>query len=834
MANGLSKFHEVFQSEVEALNARRKKLQRNEVVLEEEDKNEDGSPILRPKAGSNLVGLALSGGGVRSAAFCLGVLQGLDADKLKLLPRIDYLSTVSGGGYIGTSMTAAMTAAQSPEFPFRSELRQNEPPAIQHVRDHSNYLFPQGRMNVFYNIVIYLRGLAANAVLVLPVLLLAAVVTIALKPTVDWLGTSTVANTKIPLLFDVAYFALTVHVIAILAAFLAIWAVWRSLNVSGWAGEIGSTWTNICGVLLLVILATAFCEIQPAVLDGMFKLSRQQENIPGYTREEGGRFLFAEGMKYVAGIFASFAAVIGFFSRNLANILKRGAEQPHLRARMSGLLAKLAIYAAGAAFPLVLWFAYIYLSYWGIEDCTKLSQTCYAAPDWVTGFAQFLFGQDATPWHAYLVAAASLFFVSLILRPNANSLHRLYRDRLSKAFLFDPARREDGGKDAKPEAAAAAPQEVTKRQLKERMRDLAPLDELKLSKLACDCAPYQLINTALNIHGSKYANRRGRNADFFVFSQKFTGSAATGYVATETIESQVKQLDVATAMAISGAAASANMGSSTIKALVPTLALLNVRLGYWLPNPNWIATNRVASTVIEYFDHLYFLNEIFGLLREDSGIVYLTDGGHVENLGIYELLRRRCELIIAVDAEADPNMTFNSLVLLERYARIDLGVRIDLPWVAIRDATKDAGARIGRTGGQSSPLEPHGPHCALGEIYYPGERKGYLLYVKSSITGDESDYIVDYARRYPDFPHETTADQLFSEEQFEVYRALGFHCIQNAFKGFDKVAMRPEVAAWDGPALQSALVKGIRDVLGAPAEHAEAAENVGEAAARAA
>jgi predicted acylesterase/phospholipase RssA len=821
VTNGLFRFYQVFQSEVDIVNARRAQLRRDPVALETEDQNEDGTPILRPTPDSHLVGLALSGGGVRSAAFCLGVLQGLDA--ARLLPKIDYLSTVSGGGYIGTSMTAAMSAAKSPEFPFRSELRQNEPPAVQHVRDHSNYLFPQGRMNVFYNIVIYLRGVVANLLLVLPILLLAAIVTIVLKPTVDSLDRPTVAHKKISLLVDVGHFGLTVDAIALLVVFLAVWAIWRSLNVSGWAGEIGSVWTNMCGVLLALILFTAFCEIQPAVLDGMFALSRQQEGAAvhvGETARQRGQF--AEAMQYVAAIFASFAAVIGFFSRNLSNVLKHTAEQPHFLARMSRLLARLAIYVAGTAVPLVLWFAYIYLSYWGIEDCTKLSKTCYAAPNWVIVPAQWLFGTDATPWHAYAVAAVVLFVVTLMLRPNANSLHRLYRDRLSKAFLFNPVQRENGGGDGKigGETPPTAQEDPTRRQVKERMRDLAPLDKLKLSEIACECAPYQLINAALNIRGSKYANRRGRNADFFIFSPKFTGSAATGYAATDTVESQVKQLDLATAMAISGAAASSNMGSSTIKALAPTLALLNIRLGYWLPNPNWIATNRVASTVIEYFDHFYFINEIFGLLREDSGIVYLTDGGHVENLGIYELLRRRCELIIAVDAEADPHMAFNSLVLLERYARIDLGVRIDLPWSSVRDATKEATVRIGTTGGQTTPLEPHGPHCALGEIYYPGDRKGYLLYVKSSLTGDEADYIVDYARRHPDFPHETTADQLFSEEQFEVYRALGFHSIEAALDGSDKVAMRPQSAAWRGDVLEAAPVKVVRDILGGPAADA--------------
>src|SRR5205085_7487494 len=274
------------------------------------------------------------------------------------------------------------------------------------------------------------------------------------------------------------------------------------------------------------------------------------------------------------------------------------------------------------------------------------------------------------------------------------------------------------------------------------------LDTLKVSALKPDLAPYHLINTSLNIEGSKYANRRGRNADFFVFSPLFTGSEATGYVATTDLEQRAKAVTAATAMAISGAAASSNMRSATIKPLTPTLAILNIRLGYWLINPAAVAGKLATSAFAEFLDKLYFVKELFGRLSEDKGLVYLTDGGHVENLGIYELLRRRCKLIIAVDAEADPDMSFGALVTLERYARIDLGVRIDLPWAAVRDVANKASVDIAKTGGVPPLDAPQGPHCALGTIYYPwkegdkdeSDNTGVLLYVKSALTGDENDY----------------------------------------------------------------------------------------------
>jgi hypothetical protein len=365
-----------------------------------------------------------------------------------------------------------------------------------------------------------------------------------------------------------------------------------------------------------------------------------------------------------------------------------------------------------------------------------------------------------------------LLILSRFLKPNANSLHRLYRDRLSKAFLFDP-RSVD-----KPVIKQNEPSI-------DQRRDFPQLDRLLLSDLSSRFAPYHLINAALNIQGSDYANRRGRNADFFLFSHCYVGSEATGYAPTPLFEQMERNLDLATAMAISGAAAASNMGSRSIRPLRPTLALLNVRLGYWLRNPRYAGSHSLTKSSSWFWQSLkalrragltlFLWSEITGRLYENSDDVYLTDGGHIENLGIYELLRRRCKLIIVVDVEADFAMHFPSFVTLQRYARIDIDVRIEMPWKKIQEATcSTMGAHADPSRLPSGELSK-GPHAAIGCIDYGGGEQGFLLYIKSSLTGDENDYVRDYARRHQLFPHETTGDQFFSEEQFEVYRALGFH-----------------------------------------------------------
>ncbi|HTS42614.1 MAG TPA: patatin-like phospholipase family protein, partial [Xanthobacteraceae bacterium] len=135
-------FHQVFKSEIDEVNSRRDEFKREHVQLDVESVDRYGNPVQRPSAKSELVGLSLSGGGIRSASFCLGVLQALNAHGL--LKKVDYLSTVSGGGYIGTSMCAAMSSTRSPDFPFSSDLAADEPSGLQHIRDFSNYLFPRG------------------------------------------------------------------------------------------------------------------------------------------------------------------------------------------------------------------------------------------------------------------------------------------------------------------------------------------------------------------------------------------------------------------------------------------------------------------------------------------------------------------------------------------------------------------------------------------------------------------------------------------------------------------------------------------------------------------
>jgi hypothetical protein len=213
---------------------------------------------------------------------------------------------------------------------------------------------------------------------------------------------------------------------------------------------------------------------------------------------------------------------------------------------------------------------------------------------------------------------------------------------------------------------------------------------------------------------------------------------------------------------------------------------LNVRLGFWFPNPKFVRRHSLKLSILR-ITNLYLLSEMFGILKENRPFLYLTDGGPIENLGLYQLLRRRCKLIVVIDAEADPKMAFNSFVKAERYARIDLGTRIELPWYKIRDATLQVNRVIGEKGDSGDLISRAGPHCALGTIYYP-EGEGVLLYIKSSLSGDESDYVINYKARYAAFPHETTGDQ-FLRGTVRGLSEFGLSCTQGFFSGRDAIAV---------------------------------------------
>ena len=227
-----------------------------------------------------------------------------------------------------------------------------------------------------------------------------------------------------------------------------------------------------------------------------------------------------------------------------------------------------------------------------------------------------------------------------------------------------------------------------------------------------------------------------------------------------------KGLTLGTAMAISGAAVSPNMGYNSSPGVSFLMTLFNVRLGWWLGNPESGSSHYAAPGPRSPLRP--FFMEMFGLTSEKEPWVYLSDGGHFENLGMYEMVRRRCRLIVVSDAGCDPDYLFSDLGNALRKIWIDLGIRID--FVGLDRLKK-------RFKNRPTPAAD-APYWAIGRIRYhdadaDGE-DGWVLYIKSGLHGTECMDVLSYATTHLSFPHESTINQFFSESQFESYRALGY------------------------------------------------------------
>ena len=282
--------------------------------------------------------------------------------------------------------------------------------------------------------------------------------------------------------------------------------------------------------------------------------------------------------------------------------------------------------------------------------------------------------------------------------------------------------------------------------------------------------PYHLVNTNINLTDSKKPRYRDRAGDSFLLSPMFIGSDATGYLPAAFYMKERGGMSLATAMSISGAAVNPNSGLAgrgpTTNRFVSTLlALLNLRMGFWATNPanyhqsipNYInpgLTGGILST---------------DALNETGRFVELSDGGHFEDLGLYELLRRQLKLIIVSDGGQDSEFQFGDLANATELARTDFGVELDfhrslknlLPDSSNKDMLSVEKYHLARQG------------YAIADITYKNGLTGKLIYLKATMIPDLPTDVLGYKNENPTFPNQTTADQFFDERQFEAYRQLG-------------------------------------------------------------
>ena len=846
--------------------------------------------------------LCFSGGGIRSATFGLGVLQGLA--RTNLLEHFNYLSTVSGGGYIGSWLSAWIKRHPQGIAGVAEELRQQpqtpldtEPQPVTWLRRYSNFLSPRlGLLSAdsWTLIGTYLRNLLLNWLVLLPLLIVGLMVPRFMIALVRWnlsdmglpeslmnvlfytgLGLIVVAisylhlyrpslepfrpeNLKKPIEhqkwkpFESQKWFLTLSLTPTLLSILLLTTAWAWFrNAGGTLNQLtvdglGSRETFMAGALLIHLISWLlsalllhrfkrlsrwlFVEILviagTGALGGFFLWSVLAEApsempvssyaewyagfaIPGvlavflltatlfvgvasrYTDDDdrewwarSGSWVLLAGVVWIAaatlvmfgpGILAFTPAVItslGGFSGLITLVLGFSSRTAPTTGQRNRRSVKVAEYAVKVATPVFIVFLLTVLAL-GTSWLLKILAHLHGVL--VVDLQSIGLQMLSDPWgHAnvihnapfWLLVETSLALAVLgcsmawVININKFSLHSMYRNRLILAYLGASQLEKYGVKRTPNLFTGFDPDDNI------QMHDLAPPGQ-PISK------PFHVINIALNlVRGTNLAWQQ-RKAQSFTVSPLHCGSFAShlGYRSASrygTNSGVGKAITVGTAMAISGAAASPNMGYHSSPAVAFLLAFFNVRLGWWLGNPG-DAGARTYDRSCPEFSVGPLLAEAFGLTDANSPYVYLSDGGHFDNLGLYEMVLRRCHFILVSDAGADPDFAFQDLGNAIRKIRIDLGVDIDINLERLRRQES-----TGHTSG----------HHGVGTIHYsrvdPGAEDGILIYLKPSLTGEEPVDVLEYASNHECFPHEPTTDQFFDESQFESYRRLGEHIVEEA------------------------------------------------------
>lgn len=790
---------------------------------------DDPEPTLAPypTTENQLVGLCLSGGGIRSAIFCLGFIQALFRNGL--LKRIDYLSTVSGGGYLGSCLTALLSSnlknvdkkiyessKNQPDsilwdecnFPFAMPRRRkiaapnrvekdaaasiiSEPAAAgpshpkeflsaeknpaRRLRYYSNYLTAEGSFvqKYFGPVLAFGRGFLFSLLLILPIFFFAAMLLVAIYK----IPAFPIGPFQSYFQMDRLEHALNSHSEALkeyerfilqsskdisfhlsLAERINIIKAAEGLSdreyrlaqiVSKARDAIRKEWIS-----MLVFPAIAIFLV--LLFDLFFMMTKKWVFLPTRFKISYATsiFLIAFGIGPLA--IQIFGALILYWNHyQLPNEIA-------FLSILSFLGPKLFSSDKTESKDNLFYIKSV------VSFCLMLFAPAFFL--YFTGWMVHLIWLQKLGWNALLLLILASVFIlylpSRLLNINKISLHLFYRDRLSRAFLIQH------DSDTPPENAMP-------------FERLSTNDQIQLDTLydnESTTGPYLILNA--NLNNKKEVPRDDpegvfRTGESFIFSKYWCGSNRTGYIQTADYKKRDPHINLATAVAVSGAAANIGMGSSSMGIIRLLMALLNIRLGYWAPNPD-LPVSKTKQLLFGKTPGTWTLfKEMFGIYSHDGSYINLSDGGHFDNSGVYELLKRRCKYIIVADAEADPQMRFQALAYIIRLSHIDFGIRID---INLSDLKPDKESRLS------------GKHCVVGTIRYPetgqlNEEFGYLFYCKSSLTGDEPPHLHEYRVKHPSFPHQTTADQWFDEQQFEAYRELGYHVARESLRPISEVSM---------------------------------------------
>jgi hypothetical protein len=870
-----------------------------------------GEPVSRAFTGG-LMGLCCSGGGIRSATFSLGILQALA--ELNLLRSFDYLSSVSGGGYIhqwlaawlkresqnGTGTAKTLQAFEkvnqqlTPPDPARDD---PQPEPVRWLRRYSNYLTPQ--LGIFSSdtwvaVAIWLRNTLLNQVILLSGLFFLLLIPHLLAPPFPRAANLAPAPTPAMLAFAgrlaAAWLVLLVVVPTFFAArnlftfsprvadrshlfdergvqfFVVVpWLAWAAL----WTVLQDSVWFLPLAWLLFLIFGLAVT-FGSGALGAYVSIHTIDDVKPPFWKWALAALGLASSAVAAATVGTAWTAgvrylLVDFFPQRVTSIdpwrlalvlgpplyltaatvvlivlvglIGRPFYDPR-REWLSRFTAWTGLYAlawlmvfgvslVGRFFVEWLfqnhdaWKAISALGGWlgisaggvlagrsqktkgnGEQDGAASTAMEYLA---IVGpyvlilglFVGLAWGADVTMAAAYhagvgpmiaLLAVPAVICLWLGWRVDINefSMHAFYRNRLARCYLGA------SNTDRKPNPFTGF--------------DDADAG-IKVSHLKASQGypgPYPIFCTALNLTVGEDLAWQERKAASFTFAPLYSGyhvdwTEAKGrradlrfnsFVDTSTYAYPDGGMSMSTAVSLSGAAVSPNMGYHTNPATAFVLTLFNARLGWWSLNPRALEENGTKRASkpgsarpwpSPHFAVGHLVKELLGQTNDTSQYVYLSDGGHFDNMGLYELVRRGCRYIVICDGEEDGDLGFGGIAAAVRRCRMDFGVDINLD---LRSLERPKDSMYGSR------------HVVVGTIRYPGACKdtgapdqndkkddyGVVVYLKASLTGDEPVDVLSYKKEHPAFPYDSTKDQWFTESQFESYRTLGHHIARSTLQ----------------------------------------------------
>lgn len=853
---------------------------------------------------TRLAALCLSGGGIRSATFCLGALQAFAGRHM--LREFHYLSTVSGGGFAGGWLQMFIRQHGGVEA-AEDALNRAPNESFAKLREYTNYLTPEVGLlskDSWAGIVLYIRNTALNWLVILPLLLFVPLALITYRTALE---AARAAPWWLPLLFGSASLLVATFCACIMLPSHRANSDGRTPNYASprlitlcivfptcaWALAVPFTLRALLQLqqpvesLWLSILSFAYLVVQFAAYFGgaAWQWSHKDQDGLRLYRKNIGPWLIASifsaaliwaGTRFglsqlLVGdakafnsetaqvaqpltVLAPLGLVIAHLIQSVVFIgLRRTAQRADLDrewvARVDGqillagvgwtvlclcclVLPALVLDREGLKLPALVssigaLLAGPVTAFLGKQVFTRaqslaakgrtddLIVICLGAMATLFGVGLFavmgwslgeILGRIGIWWgdcglprtllivldlpnncgfNPYMILLVIQFTLVFLLtgaiwlfgRVNVNrfSMHGVYRNRLSRGFLGS-ARVE---RNADP------------------FTDFDEQDSPRIAELKDRRRLFPVINVTLNLTDILRTAWAERKAASFTATPLACGSAILdradmpnpdrapksprgAYVRTDAYACKETHADDVNAkkgpllssfLTISGAAVSPNWGYHSSRLIAFLMTLFNVRLGAWLPNPavaklSDLELAKPSNSVVA------LLNELSGRSTDVRQAVYLSDGGHFDNLGLYEMLRRRCARIVVIDAGQDEACTFFDLGNVIRKAEVDGLAKVQMGEMRIltRTTIEQDGKRAGALG------------YARGTITYPGARDpATLIYVKPSFLQDIPAEIRAYGATSPAFPHESTANQWFSESQFESYRALGFHQISGMF-----------------------------------------------------